>query len=110
VPKNTFSQISAEKRERVLGQAAKLFSEHGYTQTDMAQLAAKAGVSKGSLYTYFASKEELYLHVCRDGLERSREAIYGSLDSKADVYAQVEHIFTQDSSSAGPTPHTLCST
>lgn len=93
MPKSTFSQIPPEKRERVLTEAARLFAERGYNQTDMAQLAARAGVAKGSLYNYFASKEELYIHVCRDGLERSRTAVYGELDPEWDIYRQIEHIF-----------------
>ena len=93
MPKATFAQITPEKRERVLSEAARLFAERGYNQTDMAQLAARAGVAKGSLYNYFASKEELYVHVCRDGLERSRAAVYGELDPDWDIYRQIDHIF-----------------
>lgn len=93
VPKNTFRQITDEKRERVLLQAACLFADRGYEQTDMAELARRAGVSKGSLYTYFESKEDLFIYVCRDGLERSRQAVYGGIKPDWDIYRQVEHIF-----------------
>jgi hypothetical protein len=34
-----------------------------------------------------------YEYVCRDGLERSRQAVYGELDPEWDIYQQVEHIF-----------------
>jgi AcrR family transcriptional regulator len=95
MPKATFDLIAPEKRERVLGEAARLFAERGYNQTDMAELAARAGVAKGSLYNYFTSKEDLYIHVCRDGLERSRRAVYGDLDPEWDIYHQIEHIFKQ---------------
>jgi TetR/AcrR family transcriptional regulator len=60
----------------------------------MAELANRAGIAKGSLYNYFESKEDLYLYVCRDGLERSRQAIYGTMDPW-DIYRQVDHIFRQ---------------
>jgi AcrR family transcriptional regulator len=92
-PKETFLRIPEAKRERVLRQAARLFAERGLAQTDMAELAVRAGVAKGSLYNYFASKEEFYEYVCRDGLERSRQAVYGGLDADWDIYRQVEHIF-----------------
>jgi AcrR family transcriptional regulator len=92
-PKDTFHRIPEAKRERVLREAARLFARRGLAQTDMAELAARAGVAKGSLYNYFSSKEEFYEHVCRDGLERSRQAVYGGLDPEWDVYRQVEHIF-----------------
>lgn len=93
MPKDAFNQIADEKRERVLDQAARLFAERGLNQTDMAELAARAGVAKGSLYNYFKSKDELYLHVCRQALARSREAVYGGIDPAWDIHRQVEHIF-----------------
>jgi TetR/AcrR family transcriptional regulator len=93
MPKDTLFKISADKRERILREAALLFAERGFNQTDMAELAIRAGVSKGSLYTYFESKEDLYLYVCRDGMERSRQAVYGDMDSEWNIYRQVEHIF-----------------
>lgn len=93
MPKDTFNVIADEKRARLLDQAARLFAERGLNQTDMAELAARAGVAKGSLYNYFKSKDELYLHVCRHGLAASRQAVYGGLDPDWDVMRQVEHIF-----------------
>lgn len=94
-PKSTFNKIAPDKKERLLLQAARLFAERGLAQTDMAELAARAGVAKGSLYNYFASKEDLYEYVCLDGLERSQAAIYGGLAPEWDIYRQVEHIFRQ---------------
>lgn len=95
MPKQTFFKIGGDKRERLLRQAALLFAERGLNQTDMAELASRAGIAKGSLYNYFDSKEDLYLYVCRDGLERSRQAIYGTMDPAWDTYRQVDHIFRQ---------------
>ncbi len=93
--KSTFEHLPEEKRERVLKEAARLFAERGFSGTDVTELARRAGVSKGSLYNYFESKEDLYLHVCKDGLARSRRAVYGGMDPEWDIYSQVEHIFRQ---------------
>jgi len=95
MPKPTFDKISPEKRERFLVEAARLFAERGFAQTDMAELASRANVAKGSVYDYFDSKEDLYVHVCRDGLERSREAVYRGIDPAWDMYRQLRHIFKQ---------------
>lgn len=91
--RDTFNKIAPEKRERVLREAAWLFAKGGYAHTDMAQLASKAQVSKGSLYDYFENKEDLYLQVCRYALERSRAAVYGDIDPDWDIHDQVAHIF-----------------
>lgn len=93
MPKDTFNLLPQEKRERVLKAAAETFAEHGYAGADVAEIAKRAGISKGSIYTYFDSKEDLYLFVSRDGLERSRQAVYRGIQPEWDIYRQVEHIF-----------------
>jgi AcrR family transcriptional regulator len=93
VPKQTLDNIAPAKRERVLREAALLFAQRGYPHTDMAALAKRCGISKGSIYTYFESKEELYLYVCRDGLERSREAVWAGVGEGWDIYRLVDHVF-----------------
>jgi TetR/AcrR family transcriptional regulator len=93
MPKGTFHQISLEKRENILRTAAMLFADQGFARTDVAQIAQHAGVAKGSIYNYFESKEDLYLTVCRDGLDRSRQAVYGDIRPGWDLYRQIDHIF-----------------
>lgn len=48
--------------------ALELFVERGYAATRLDDVAAKAGVSKGTLYLYFSSKEELFKAVVREGI------------------------------------------
>lgn len=93
MPKETFNQISLEKRENILQTAAMLFADQGFARTDVAQIAKRAGVAKGSIYNYFESKEDLYLYVCRDGIERSRQAVYSDIRPEWDLYRQIDHIF-----------------
>lgn len=93
MPKNTFLQLPKEKQERVLLTATRIFARRGFAAADMAYIAEEAAVAKGSLYNYFESKEDLYLFVCRAGVERSRRAVYGGIEPGWDVYMQVEHIF-----------------
>ncbi len=104
MPRQTLSNIAPEKRRRVIREAALLFAERGYSNTDMAALARRCGISKGSIYTYFESKEELYLYVCRDGLTRSREAVWAGVEEGWDVYRLVEHVFRAGVSFAAAHP------
>ena len=50
------------------GAALALFVERGYAATRLEDVAQRAGVSKGTLYLYFESKEELFKAVVREGL------------------------------------------
>ncbi|MCX7890819.1 MAG: TetR/AcrR family transcriptional regulator [Burkholderiales bacterium] len=58
-----------ESRPSELMEAAlDLFAERGYAATRLEDVAHRAGVSKGTLYLYFESKEELFKAVVRQGL------------------------------------------
>jgi len=58
-----------EARPQELLQAAlELFVEKGYSATRSEEVAARAGVSKGTLYLYFPSKQELFKAVVRTRL------------------------------------------
>jgi len=50
----------------LLAAALELFVERGYAATRLDEVAARAGVSKGTLYLYFESKEELFKAVVRE--------------------------------------------
>lgn len=52
----------------LLAAALDLFVERGYAGTRLDDVASRAGVSKGTLYLYFSSKEELFKAVIREGL------------------------------------------
>jgi TetR/AcrR family transcriptional repressor of mexJK operon len=49
-----------KRREAILDVARSVFSEEGYAATSMSSIAARLGGSKGTLYNYFKSKEELF--------------------------------------------------
>lgn len=47
-------------RKRIVEAANKLFSEKGYRDTTMDEIASNLGISKAAMYRYFESKEELF--------------------------------------------------
>jgi AcrR family transcriptional regulator len=52
----------------ILGAALDVFAERGFAAAKLEDVAARAGVSKGTLYLYFAGKEELFRSVVRSFL------------------------------------------
>jgi TetR/AcrR family transcriptional repressor of mexJK operon len=52
--------LSPEKQEQILRGAAAVFAENGYEGASMSRIAARAGVSKGTLYNYFGGKAEMF--------------------------------------------------
>lgn len=57
-----------ERPDEILAAALQLFSEHGYAATRLEDVAARAGVSKGTLYLYFDTKAELFKALVRSAL------------------------------------------
>ena len=51
---------SARKHREIIEAASAVFMENGYEGTSMEQIAAKAGVSKQTVYKHFADKERLF--------------------------------------------------
>lgn len=61
--KPAFGKIPAEKRERILMTAAREFAALGFSSANINVIAKKAGISIGSMYNYFDSKESLFLTI-----------------------------------------------
>lgn len=54
------AQIRAERRSQILASALVVFSQKGFHASNVSDVAAHAGVSQGTIYWYFDSKEELF--------------------------------------------------
>lgn len=64
-----------ERRDAIVAIAHEVFLANGYAGTSMSAIAAKLGGSKGTLYNYFSSKEELFTAV----IERKSEQLLSFL-------------------------------
>ena len=53
-------------RAFLLQVAAEMFAQHGYSETTMAELIARSGLTKGAFYFHFSSKEQLALAVIEE--------------------------------------------
>jgi len=61
---------SGTVKNRIVGVAAKFFSQFGFHKTTMGEIARKLHKVKGAIYYYFESKEELYNEVLKQELTR----------------------------------------
>lgn len=104
MPKNTFSIISDEKRDRIYSAAVHEFAREGYEKASIKNIAARAEISKGSLYDYFENKEDLYLDVCIHGITLSRQNIDEIIDYSLDFFEQLRIIFLRGLSFAVENP------
>jgi AcrR family transcriptional regulator len=64
-----FEEIRESRRQQIMDAALKLFASDGYGHCSISQLAASAGISKGLMYNYFTSKEDLLGEIIEHGLQ-----------------------------------------
>lgn len=67
------------KRDAIVEAASQVFLESGFEGASMAQIATRVGGSKGTLYGYFSTKEELFVEVMHGQAKRIFEPIFQAL-------------------------------
>ena len=88
-PNGPRSRKGAETRARLLAAAKEIFEENGFLDARISDIAERAGLSHGSFYHYFDSKEEIFREVA-EAVEDQLSAPLGSviLDPKSDATPQ----------------------
>jgi AcrR family transcriptional regulator len=83
--------------DRILDSAFSVFGEQGFQATTIKEIACGAGISSGSIYTYFPDKEALFRAAVTRGWESFIEELEaigrGSLDRNGRIAALLERGF-----------------
>jgi|YelNatPaOPRAMG01_1025707.scaffolds.fasta_scaffold00016_83 AcrR family transcriptional regulator len=78
--------LREERRKSIMEAAIRLFAERGYHETKMDDVAELAGLSKGAIYLYYKSKEDLFCAL----LEEKARQLLPTLQSVAERATSVE--------------------
>lgn len=85
-----------EVRERIIQAAIQSFSQTGFDRTKVDDIAKRLGLSKGTIYLYFTSKEELFLAICEHYLKVIKERQQASISSrKEDFLLEAERFYEE---------------
>ena len=79
-------------KQQIVDVAMKLFSEKGFHNVSMQEIAAEAEFAIGTLYKFFASKETLYQEIMEQSCGRIMEIIDPILDSDADERQKIANM------------------
>ena len=91
-PKVT-TQYKNELREKILESAIECFAKTGFDRTKMDDIASLSDVSKGTLYLYFKSKEDLFYGICQSSLKKIKEQLHGMLITKENLASDAEKFY-----------------
>lgn len=86
--------LAGVRRQSVLDAARSAFFELGMEKTSMREIALRAGYTVGAIYSYFASKEEVYGALLAESLERLNARVQQALDGRSDEEERVRRSAT----------------
>ncbi|MGN0250237.1 MAG: TetR/AcrR family transcriptional regulator [Oliverpabstia sp.] len=85
MPTRLFFELSTDKKAQIVDAGISEFSEYGYENSSTNRIVKKSGISKGSLFKYFSTKEDLYfflLDIVTTELTESLEKDAADLSTK----------------------------
>ena len=91
-----YEEIRNEKKKVILDAAMKLFACNGYASTSISSIADKANISKGLMYNYFKSKEELLTKILQTFIDEIAEMMdvnHDNMLSKEEAFQFLDKYF-----------------
>lgn len=88
--KEQVEEIRNRSMQQILEAALDLFAHQGYHNTTISQIAKRAGVSKGLIYNYFSSKEDLVGGIIKQAMDTGEEIMSTMKDPSLDPYEAVD--------------------
>ncbi len=83
----------AVKKKAILRAARKLFFDKGFRSVTVENIAHRAEISKGSVYIYFNSKEEIYTQILFTEIEKFHKKIENILQDENHAFEVMEKFF-----------------
>ena len=81
-----------EKPAQIINAAFSVFGEIGYEATRISHIAERAGISSGTIYTYFKDKKDLFRATAQDRWDRFLTQIRGLADSQESTRARMQSL------------------
>ncbi len=85
------------KRKKIIESAFQLFSRKSYHEVMMEDVARLSSIAKGTVYTYFSSKEELYFSIMKLRMEKLtislKENIENKISSISSLHSFIVHLY-----------------
>jgi AcrR family transcriptional regulator len=81
--------VSEFRCAEILAAARKVFATKGFRDATVDDIAAEAGIAKGTVYLYYPSKKEMYLAALKQGLEELRQRTGAAMQSATGAQAKL---------------------
>lgn len=109
MPKETFFNLSPDKRERIEASAINEFREYYFDASSINRIVDAAGIAKGSFYQYFEDKKDLYKHIMNIIIQKKLEYMTPTLMNPTglDIFSLLREMYVSGLSFAASNPELL---
>ncbi len=83
---------AADKRDRILRAAIKVFAKNGFYATRVSEIAKAAGVADGTIYLYFKNKDDVLITIFEEGIDRLLDILREVAESDASFEDRITRI------------------
>lgn len=97
MPTSLFFSLNTEKRQSIFTAGLNEFADYGYENSSTNRIVERAGISKGSLFKYFPTKEDFYFYILDEitlelisGLEEKVNTLSSDLFQRIIEYSALE--------------------
>lgn len=88
-----FERLPEAKQERILKIAVSEFAEKGFLNSRIKEIAKKAGISYGSIYSYFPTKDDLLRTIIIRNIDFQKTVFKETINSDDDVYENISRFY-----------------
>lgn len=98
-----------QSKDKILAAATEEIAEVGFERARLTEIARRAGMTPGSVYTWFKNKEDLFRAALEDALEKQVESNFVALQHLGEVdtthwLIQIASLVPRNVDNPGPTP------
>jgi AcrR family transcriptional regulator len=80
-PRSKQQIVTEFRRREILNAARKVFARKGFADGVVDDIAAEAGIAKGTIYLYFPSKKDIFYAVLQNDMESLKAGMLGRMDA-----------------------------
>jgi len=89
------SNKELDKMQKIAKAAAKLFNEKGYLETSMDDISNAAHLSKGGIYHYFSSKDEILFFISANFMDLLLGGLEDELERIGDCFSKIKYFISR---------------
>lgn len=90
-----FKRRKADRPDEIVAAAIEIFAVKGFAAARLDDIAARAGVSKGAIYLYFSTKEDIFRAVIEQGVAPNLGLVQGVIAANSNSFPDLLRAFAQ---------------